>query len=323
MRYCDWGMSEEYKVSLDVYSGPLELLLYLIRREEVDIKDIPIAHITEQYLHHVAIISKIDINLAGEFLVMAATLMEIKSRMLIPKPAVNPDDPGASSTVEDLADPRAELVRQLLAYKHFKDAATDLKQRAATEAARYARAVPHTHTKAPLEIEDLNLFGLIDAFNAIMASIGHSAYGHEVVYDDTPISLHQADILDHLMREGKETGLTLQALFAGRTKKTELIGLFLATLELIRQKKVLVIQTEELGEIKLYLRDEAEQVLFVEPRAEGVEAAAAPADGGVVVPESVEEVEGGLGDTEGEIAEVEEEIEAPDDEGNSDEPAGE
>ncbi len=194
---------DDYKVSLDVYSGPLELLLYLIKRDEVDIHDIPIARITHQYLEHVELIRRIDINLAGEFLVMAATLMEIKSRMLIPRPPADPNDPDAAaqgSSVEDLADPRAELVKQLLAYKDFKDAADGLQRRARTEALRYPRAVQRTSGIAPLEIEDLDLFRLIDAFNAIMTSVGHSAYGHEVVYDDTPISLHQADILDRLGR---------------------------------------------------------------------------------------------------------------------------
>ena len=131
---------DDYKVELDVYSGPLELLLYLIRRDEVDIKNIPIARITEQYLRHVELIRHVDINLAGEFLVMAATLMEIKSRMLIPRQAaVNPDDPNAPSSIEDLTDPRYELVKQLLAYKEFKDAASDLRRRAQTESARFPR----------------------------------------------------------------------------------------------------------------------------------------------------------------------------------------
>jgi segregation and condensation protein A len=253
-------------VQLDVYSGPLELLLYLIRRDEVDIKNIPIARITEQYLRHVEIIRRIDINLAGEFLVMAATLMEIKSRMLIPKVVQpNPDDPGGATAVEELADPRYELVKQLLAYKEFKDAATDLRRRAQTEAARFTRAVPKREGRAPLDIEDLDLFRLIDAFNAIMASVGHSAYGHEVVYDDTPISLHQADILDRLVREtdAHHQGLTLQELFLGRKSKSEMIGLFLATLELIRQKKIAVEQPDPLGEIRIRLREDAgDQTLF-------------------------------------------------------------
>lgn len=272
------GEGKEYKVELDVYSGPLELLLYLIRRDEVDITNIPIARITQQYLQHVEIIRRVDMNLAGEFLVMAATLLEIKSRMLIPKQAAagggaNPEDPNAPTSVEDLTDPRYELVKQLLAYKEFKDAATDLKRRAHTEAARYPRAVPKPEGRAPLDIEDLDLFRLIDSFNAIMLSVGHSAYGHEVVYDDTPISLHQADILDRLLRDAGEAGgaggkgLTLQELFVGRTSKSEMIGLFLATLELIRQKKIAVEQQVSaeggVGEIRIKLREGAEdQRLF-------------------------------------------------------------
>jgi segregation and condensation protein A len=285
---------DEYRVNLDVYSGPLELLLYLIRRDEVDIKNIPIARITEQYLRHVEIIRRIDINLAGEFLVMAATLMEIKSRMLIPrKPqAEDPNAPvggeGGQSSVEDLTDPRYELVKQLLAYKEFKDAAADLKRRAQTEAARFPRAVPRPEGRAPLDIEDLDLFRLIDAFNAIMASVGHSAYGHEVVYDDTPISLHQADILDRLVREASAGGsgeggsrtLTLQELFIGRKTKSEMIGLFLATLELIRQKKVAFEQSETLGEIRLRLREPGDEQLFREE-------AAPPPPTGTPAPEAV------------------------------------
>jgi segregation and condensation protein A len=186
--------------------------------------------------------------------------------------------------VEDLADPRYELVKQLLAYKEFKDAATDLRRRAQTEAARFPRAMPRPEGRAPLDIEDLDLFRLIDAFNAIMASVGHSAFGHEVVYDDTPISLHQADILDRLMRDAagnagvspagggtagsRGNGLTLQELFVGRTTKSEMIGLFLATLELIRQKKIAVEQSETLGDIRIRLRDDApDQTLFTEETA--------------------------------------------------------
>jgi segregation and condensation protein A len=264
------GEGRDYKVQLDVYSGPMELLLYLIRRDEVDVKNIPIARITEQYLQHVELIRRIDMNLAGEFLVMAATLLEIKSRMLIPRQAAaNPDDPNAPSSVEDLTDPRYELVKQLLAYKEFKDAATDLRRRAQTESARFPRAVPKPEGRAPLDIEDLDLFRLIDAFNAIMASVGHSAYGHEVVYDDTPISLHQADIIDRLTRDAAASaggrGVTLRELFEGRTNKSEMIGLFLATLELIRQKKIAVEQTETLGDIRIVLReDSGDQKLFAD-----------------------------------------------------------
>jgi len=237
----------DYRVQLDVYNGPLELLLYLIRKEEVDIYDIPIAHITHQYLQHVEVIRKIDINLAGEFLVMAATLMEIKSRMLNP-PAVS--DAGGGGGSEELIDPRKELVEQLLAYKNFKDAANNLQRRAEFEQDRFPRAVSREGDRPPLDLEDVNLFVLIDAFNAIMASVGHSAFGHEVVYDETPISLHQADILDRLARDG---ALSLQAMFEGRKSRSEMIGLFLAMLELIRLKKIIVRQSEDFGEILIDL----------------------------------------------------------------------
>jgi segregation and condensation protein A len=285
------GEGREYRVELDMYSGPLELLLYLIRRDEVDIKNIPISRITEQYLQHVDVIRRIDINLAGEFLVMAATLLEIKSRMLIPRQAPVPGENGeggGSSTVEDLADPRYELVKQLLAYKEFKDAAGDLKRRAQSEASRFPRAVTRPTGRTPLDIEDLDLFRLIDAFNGIMASVGHSAFGHEVVYDDTPISLHQADILDRLIRQTREDGnargLTLQELFIGRTSKSEMIGLFLATLELIRQKKVAVDTDNSggAGEILLRLREDAGEQRLFEEETGGADSAGAEAKGGPI-----------------------------------------
>ena len=108
----------DYRVNLEIFAGPLDLLLYLVRKEEVDIYDIPIAKITDQYLRYVEMLKSLDIDLAGDFLVMAATLMQIKSAMLLPK--AEPDQLG----VEDLTDPRAELIRQLLEYKRFKDAIT-------------------------------------------------------------------------------------------------------------------------------------------------------------------------------------------------------
>lgn len=254
-------MSEanEYKVELDVYSGPLELLLYLIRREEVDINNIPIATITTQYLHYVELLRRLDINLAGDFLVMAATLMEIKSRMLLPRPVADPTtgEGGGATTLDELADPRYELVQQLLEYKRFKDTADNLYQRRQQEQQRFSRAVPKSTGPAPLDIEDLSLYALIDAFNAIMASIGHTAFGHEVVYDDTPITVYQANILDRLETAGP---LTMMMLFAGKTSRSELVGIFIAMLELVRQKKILVDQPELGGDIKIALHDDPDQL---------------------------------------------------------------
>lgn len=241
----------DYRVELDVYNGPLELLLFLIKKEEVDIHDIPISRITAQYLAHVELIRRIDINLAGEFLVLAATLMEIKSRMLNPQPVVESQS-GVST--QELSDPRRELVEQLLQYKQFKDAANALARRADVEQQRFGRSGRREAARTPLDIDDINLFTLIDAFNAIMASVGHSAFGHDVVYDDTPISLHQADILDRLMRDGS---VTLQAMFVGRKSRSEMIGLFLAMLELIRMKKIIIEQIDPESPIGLRINPAA------------------------------------------------------------------
>src|SRR5262245_3983965 len=125
-------MLEAYRVDLEVYNGPLDLLLFLIRRDEVDIYDIPIARITQQYCTYVRMLERIDPNLAGEFLVMAASLMELKSRTLLPTPPET-EEP------EDLEDPRMELVRQLLEYKKFKDAARALSEAADQQALRFPR----------------------------------------------------------------------------------------------------------------------------------------------------------------------------------------
>ena len=272
-RYPERMNQGDYRVDLDVYSGPLELLLFLIKKEEVDIHDIPIARITSQYLAHVELIRRLDINLAGEFLVLAATLMEIKSRMLNPQP-VETVESGVST--RELSDPRRELVEQLLQYKQFKDAANTLARRAEIEQRRFGRSGRREVGRTPLDLDDINLFTLIDAFNAIMASVGHSAFGHEVLYDDTPISLHQADILDRLMRDGS---LTLQAMFAGRKSRSEMIGLFLAMLELIRMKKITVEQMEQDGAICIRLNPDAPPAdAAILPQAAVPEAATPPVE---------------------------------------------
>lgn len=236
----------EYKVDLDVYNGPLDLLLFLIRREEVDVYDIPIARITEQYAAYVGLLERLDPNLAGEFLVMAATLMEIKSRMLLPHPPVIEEE-------EDFADPRLELVRQLLEYKKYKDAARSLDAARQLQALKFKR-VPATAPAGAeeLDLEEVQVWDLFEAFQNLLEATGRRGQKHEVLYDDTPIALHAADLLDSLERCG---GHQLFArLFEGRTK-SQLIGLFLALLELIRQRRVRAVQRSEFAPIELYLID--------------------------------------------------------------------
>jgi len=237
---------EDYRVQLDVYNGPLDLLLYLIQREEVDIYDIPIARITEQYLGYVDLLKRLDPNLAGEFLVLAATLMEIKTRMLLPPAEQGEDEEGLT------LDPRAELVRQLLEYKAFKDAAGELSDAATEQALRFPRrpAVPDDLEEPEVDLDNVQIWDLFDAFSKLMESIGHRPTHHEVIYDDTPVELHAADLLDRLGREG---ALTFRQVFEGRDALTEIIGLFLALLELIRQRKITALQTENFGEIRIDL----------------------------------------------------------------------
>lgn len=243
----------DYRVRLDAYAGPLDLLLYLVKRHEIDLHDIPVATLTEQYLHHLEVIKSIDVESAGEFLVMAATLVEVKSRMIIPQAEREGDGDHEDPTqdIEDAADPRYELVQQLLAYKAFKDAAYALDDRAQQWEHRFPVKVksgdrPVVEDKpeeVTIDLEDVNVYDLCEAFGRILETVGHIG-DHAVTYDDTPISMHAEDIHDRLRTDGPTTGLTLQQIFEGRSNRSEMIGLFLATLELVRQRLVVVVQEQ-------------------------------------------------------------------------------
>ena len=247
----------EYRVELDVYNGPLDLLLYLLKRDELDIYDIPIARITDSYVSYVQMLKQLgkeggfDINVAGDFLVMAATLMEIKSAMLLPKaPQASAD--GTTSVAQDLTDPRYELVQQLLEYKRFKDNAAALERQQHEHQNRFPRypaKLDGTNDEPPpVDLEEVQVWDLLEAFNRLMKEVGGRKKFHEVTYDDTPIDLHAADIEDRLTREGK---LTLRQLVVGRKNRSEMIGVFLALLELIREKKILVQQEAVLDDLEI------------------------------------------------------------------------
>ena len=252
---------QEAIVHLGAFEGPMDLLLYLIRRAEVDITDIPISEITDQYLERLKGIERIDIDLAGEFLVMAATLMEIKSRMISPAPEADgaeTREPRPDAGDAPSADPRADLVRQLLEYKRVRDSAQALESRrdewerrrpAAAVAAPAPSEAPADHDlPADIDADDLNLYDLVEAFARIIETvdIDRAVRGaHEVAYDDTPIELHAEDVLDRLRRAAAASPasaaepLPLRDLLAGRTR-VEMVGLFLAVLELIRRRSVVV-----------------------------------------------------------------------------------
>lgn len=233
-----------YQVALDVYSGPLDLLLFFIRRDEIDIYDIPIARITEQYVEYVDLLNVLDPDSVGDFLVLAATLMEIKSRTLLPKP------PPEEAETDDV-DPRLELVRQLLEYKKYKDAARSLETSAAERALRHERRPGLVHTtEDELELEHIEIWDLFDAFKRILDQIGKTGVVHKIGIDDTPLALHAEDIIDSLERAGGSQ--SFEEIFSGRPRP-EMIGLFLALLELIRRQRVGARQERSLGPILLHL----------------------------------------------------------------------
>ena len=250
----------DYRVELDIYNGPLDLLLYLLKRDELDIYDIPIARITESYMGHLRLLKDLhtegalDINVAGEFLVMAATLMEIKSAMLLPRQPEAESTDGASAAAE-LSDPRYELVQRLLEYKRFKDAAASLEHQAEQHQQRFprwpARSAGDPDEPPPVDLEEVQVWDLLSAFSRLMKEVGgRGPRYHEVTYDDTPIDLHAADIEDRLHRE-RSHRLTLRQLVEGRKSRSEMIGVFLALLELIREKKILVTQNDVHDDVEI------------------------------------------------------------------------
>jgi segregation and condensation protein A len=265
----------DYRVRLDAYAGPLDLLLYLVKRHEIDLHDIPVATLTEQYLRHLEVIKSVDVESAGEFLVMAATLVEIKSRMIIPQSLREGegDNEDPTQDIEETEDPRYELVQQLLAYKAFKDAAYALDDRAQQWEHRFpvrAKAGQRVEEDKPeevtIDLEDVNVYDLCEAFGRILETVGHLG-DHAVTYDDTPISMHAEDIHDRLKSDGPAGGMTLKEIFEGRSNRSEMIGLFLATLELVRQRLVVVVQDETIkapapgANIRLVLVPEADRAL--------------------------------------------------------------
>lgn len=240
-----------HRVELDAYAGPLDLLLYLVKRHEIDLFDIPMAKLVAQYLDHVRAIEVLDVDRAGAFLVMAATLVEVKSRTLVPaaerRDDANDDGRSAAELEEAAAaDPRLELVQQLLAYRRFKEAAAELEARQEQWEARHPAAAGRSDSEAddpdappPLDLAEVNAMDLAAAFGRAMEAIGHVG-DHRVEVDDTPISLHAEDIADRIARDGGPTRtLTLGEVIAGRSRG-EAIGLFLALLELVRQRRLTV-----------------------------------------------------------------------------------
>lgn len=243
----------EYRVELPAFRGPLDLLLYLVKRNEVEIADIPIAVITDQYLQYLNVLQRIDVEAAGEFLVMASTLMELKSRLLLPRQAE------AMESEED--DPRGELVKQLVEYKKYRDAADQLELLAEKQAERRTRQLlekpdlPTDPTAQPLQ--RVELWDLVSAFDRLVRAT-LSAEQNAIIMDDTPQQVHMESIVERLqsapLTEGAASRVEFSRLFPPPHSRGRWVGLFLALLELIKNGRVDVEQAESFGAIWVTLR---------------------------------------------------------------------
>ncbi|HYV05011.1 MAG TPA: segregation/condensation protein A [Blastocatellia bacterium] len=232
--------SDQYRVKLDVFEGPLDLLLFLIRKEDVSIYDIPIARITEQYLDYVRAMQELDIGVAGEFLLMAATLIHIKSQLLLPR------DPDAAQE----EDPRAELVYQLLEHQKFKGAANVLHQRATMEAAAFTRASMETDQNNP-EVA-ATVFQLFEVFREVLTR-REAITEIEIARDEMTMAEKVAQIKTMLAGGGE---VRAREIFELAASKREMVLIFLAILELVKELAVRLKQSKTFGEIVLTKREE-------------------------------------------------------------------
>jgi segregation and condensation protein A len=234
----------EYKVKFEVFEGPLDLLLYLIKKEEVDIYDVNLTQLATQFIEYIDLMRMLDLEIAGEFLVMASTLMYIKSRELLPL-----DQQVQVEGEEDGEDPRWELIRQLVEYKKFKDAAVQLQ----TLEARQENIFPRLPIKPEFEREapakpDVSLFDLLNAVNAILKRVNQRDDLRDVFEDKWTVS-EKIELIIKTIKD--KSRMKFSELFASAMSRTEVVVTFLALLELIRLKQIQAAQPEDFGEIEI------------------------------------------------------------------------
>jgi segregation and condensation protein A len=238
-------MANEYKARLEVFEGPLDLLLYLIKRDEVDIYDISIEQITMQYLEYLQTFRMLDLEIAGEFVVMAANLIYIKSRNLLPVHQQPPEEEGEEE------DPRWDLIRQLIEYKKFKDAAFQLHQRELVQEGLIARAPekPEFKDANTLLKSEVGIFDLISAFQKVLRKIEARREDLREIFEENFTVSDKIDVILGVVQTDKPTAFS--ALFASAASRTEIVVTFLALLELIRMKQMRVAQNSPFAEIEI------------------------------------------------------------------------
>jgi len=231
-----------YRIRLENFEGPLDLLLFLIRKNEVDIYDIPIAEITRQYLEYVEVIKLLDLEYAGDFLIMASTLMRIKAKLLLPKPKSDEDE-------EELIDPRLELVTRILEYKRFKEVAHKLHDIGERQSKHYARAYfpnrSETEQQELVPPDNVSLFTLITVFKKVIDNIPRETF-HEI----KDIKVTTDEQIEYIINKlGIQEQISFIELFSDFESKIKVVVTFVALLELIKRNLILVNQATPFGEI--------------------------------------------------------------------------
>ena len=232
-----------FSVNLDLFHGPLDLLLYLVRKHELDVTELPIAHVTEQYLEYLAVLEKIDVDAVGDFLEVASLLIEIKSRSVLP---------GDEEVEQELDDPRHELVRRLLEYKGYRDAASMLEERSREWLCRFPRLANDVPAR-PIEpgqqpIQHLELWDLVSAFGRVLKQRTLTHGTANIRYDDTPIHVFMRRIDQQLRQNGRAAFTTF---FDDAVHRSTMVGMFLAVLQLMRYGHARATQPELFEEIWL------------------------------------------------------------------------
>ena len=236
----------EYKVQFEVFEGPLDLLLYLIKKEEVDIYEVNLTKLATQFIEHVELMRSFDLEVAGEFLVMASTLMFIKSRELLPM-----EQQVVVEGEEEGEDPRWELIRQLVEYKKFKDAAAQLQ----TLEARQENIYPRRPGKLNFESADTavkteaGIFDLLNAVNAVLKRFQQKEAGTREIFEDKWTVSEKMEFV--LATISERTAVRFSELFAAAANRSEVVCTFLALLELIRLKQLQCLQPEPFDEIEI------------------------------------------------------------------------
>jgi segregation and condensation protein A len=243
--------ADSFKVALPTFEGPLDLLLHLIREHKIDIFDIPIALITEKYLEHLEKMREINLDIAGEFLVMAATLTHLKSRLLLPR-----QETPAEDKAEEQKDPREELVRRLLEYQKYKESAETLARQDILDRDVFARKVAVERLPIPDEeigLAEISIYKLIEALDRVLKRL-EPKFQHEVVRERLSISDAIHKLADRLNREGQ---VSFFQLFEGQRQRQQVIITFLALLEMCKLKLIRVFQTEAEAEILISAKGDA------------------------------------------------------------------